>query len=170
MPARAVKDAKTVAIARYIQALGTDTAADVATGMLWIALSRSIGRRFGGMRSRTGDAWMSPAALERVVRRIEDDLEVKPSSEALARTAGLSRSAFLRAFRGATGMTPSTYVMKRRMERSAAMLVGTEDSIAAIAHAVGFRSSTHFATTFLDWCGEAPTAFRRRNQASAATA
>jgi transcriptional regulator GlxA family with amidase domain len=128
---------------------------------MWLALTRSVGVAFGGTAMRNDDAWLNPGALQRAVefveRRIDDDLSVAT----IANVVGLSTSAFLRAFRGSTGMTPGDYVLERRTALAADLLVRTTLTIAAIGRNAGFRSSNHFSTTFAARRGVSPSRFRR---------
>ena len=80
--------------------------------------------------------------------------------EELARAAGLSRAHFSREFRRAFGETPHAYLLTRRLERAAALLRGTEDSVAEICFAVGLRSVGSFTTSFTRTYGISPTAYR----------
>ena len=78
----------------------------------------------------------------------------------LARAAGLSRAHFSRAFRAAFGETPHGYLLTRRLERAAAMLRGTDRSVADICMAVGLSGVGSFTTSFKRMFGTTPTAYR----------
>ncbi len=78
----------------------------------------------------------------------------------LAGAAGLSAAHFSREFRRAFGETPHAYLLTRRLERAAAMLRGTDRSVADICVAVGLTSVGSFTTTFSRVYGETPTAYR----------
>jgi AraC-like DNA-binding protein len=78
----------------------------------------------------------------------------------LARAAGLSRAHFSREFRRAFGESPHAYLLTRRLERAAALLRGTDNSVAEICMAVGLRSVGSFTTSFKRTYGLAPTDYR----------
>lgn len=78
----------------------------------------------------------------------------------LARAAGLSRAHFSRQFRRAFGETPHAYLLTRRLERAAALLRGTDRSVADICLSVGLRSIGSFTTSFTRTYGCSPTAYR----------
>jgi AraC-like DNA-binding protein len=78
----------------------------------------------------------------------------------LARAAGLSRAHFGRQFRRAFGETPHAYLLTRRLERAAALLRGTDRSVADICLSVGLRSIGSFTTSFTRTYGCSPTAYR----------
>jgi AraC-like DNA-binding protein len=78
----------------------------------------------------------------------------------LARAAGLSQAHFSREFRKAFGEPPHVYLLTRRLERAAAMLRGTDRSVADICVAVGLSSVGSFTTSFTRLYGKSPTAYR----------
>ncbi len=78
----------------------------------------------------------------------------------LARSAGLSRAHFSRAFRRAFGESPHAYLLTRRLERAAALLRTTDRSVADICFAVGLHSIGSFTTSFGRAYGVAPTVYR----------
>ena len=80
----------------------------------------------------------------------------------LARAAGLSRAHFSREFRRAFGESPHAYLLTRRMERAAALLQGTDHSVAEICFAVGLQSVGSFTSSFTRTFGLSPTAYRAR--------
>jgi AraC-like DNA-binding protein len=80
----------------------------------------------------------------------------------LARTAGLSRAHFSRQFRRAFGESPHAYLLTRRLERAAALLRGTDRSVADICFSVGLRSVGSFTSSFTRTFGVSPTAYRQR--------
>jgi AraC-like DNA-binding protein len=78
----------------------------------------------------------------------------------LARAAGLSPAHFSRRFRETFGVTPHAYLLTRRLERAAALLRGTDHSVARICVEVGLTSLGSFTTSFTRTYGLAPTAYR----------
>jgi AraC-like DNA-binding protein len=78
----------------------------------------------------------------------------------MAGAAGLSRAHFSREFRRAFGESPHAYLLTRRLERAAALLRGTDRSVAEICLSVGLRSVGSFTTSFTRTFGVSPTAYR----------
>jgi AraC-like DNA-binding protein len=78
----------------------------------------------------------------------------------LAGAAGLSRAHFSREFRRAFGESPHAYLLTRRLERAAALLRTTDNSVAEICLAVGLTSVGSFTTSFTRTYGMSPTAYR----------
>src|SRR5438445_793334 len=80
----------------------------------------------------------------------------------LARRAGLSRAHFSREFRRAFGESPHAYLLTRRLERAAALLLASDRSVAEICFSVGLQSVGSFTTSFSRTFGISPTAYRAR--------
>ncbi len=88
----------------------------------------------------------------------------------LAAAAGLSRAHFSREFRRAFGDSPHGYLLTRRLERAAALLRTTDNSVAQICAAVGLTSVGSFTTSFGRMFGASPTAYRAQHLPAAAHA
>lgn len=82
------------------------------------------------------------------------------SVDDLARTAGLSRAHFSRAFRRTFGESPHAYLLTRRLERAALLLRTTDRPVSEICFSVGLQSVGSFTTSFTRMYGAAPTAYR----------
>jgi AraC-like DNA-binding protein len=80
----------------------------------------------------------------------------------MAAAAGLSRAHFSREFRRAFGESPHSYLLTRRLERAAALLRGTDHSVAEICLDVGLQSVGSFTSSFTRIYGCPPTAYRAR--------
>jgi AraC-like DNA-binding protein len=78
----------------------------------------------------------------------------------IARAARLSPAHFSREFRRAFGETPHQYLLTRRLERAASLLLSTDRSVADICFLVGLRSVGSFTTSFGRAYGMTPTAYR----------
>jgi AraC-like DNA-binding protein len=78
----------------------------------------------------------------------------------LARAAGLSRAHFSREFRRTFGESPHAYLLTRRLERAAALLRTTDNSVAEICLAVGLQGIGSFTTSFKRAFGKTPTEYR----------
>jgi AraC-like DNA-binding protein len=80
----------------------------------------------------------------------------------LARAAGLSRAHFSREFRRTFGESPHGYLLTRRLERAAALLRTTDNSVAETCFSVGLQSVGSFTSSFTRTYGASPTAYRAR--------
>lgn len=81
----------------------------------------------------------------------------------LARLAGASRASFVRLFRSATGESPQRWLRARRLEQAAALLVGSEETLARIASRVGYVSEFALSRAFKRHYGVAPARYRQQS-------
>jgi AraC-like DNA-binding protein len=81
----------------------------------------------------------------------------------LAAAAGMSRTAFTRAFADAFGQTPMDFVQKTRLHRAAQLLAFTQLPVKVVAASVGFASRSHFSHAFRRAYNADPTAYRKHH-------
>lgn len=106
-------------------------------------------------------AFVPPARHLLRARDLADARYFEPLEvEDLAAAAGLSRAHFSREFRRAFGVSPHAYLLTRRLERAAALLRSTDNSVAEVCVAVGLQSVGSFTTSFKRAFGATPTAYR----------
>lgn len=98
-------------------------------------------------------------ARDRMDRAYAEPLDVP----ALARQALMSVGHFQRAFKEAFGETPYSHLMTRRVERAAALLRNTDQSVTDVCMAVGCTSLGSFSSRFTELLGETPSAYRARS-------
>lgn len=84
--------------------------------------------------------------------------------EAIARTVGMSLSAFSHYFRRVTGRTVSDFVNEVRIGHAHRLLLETDQTIAEVAFASGFESLSHFNRRFRALSGVSPSQFLQRYQ------
>ena len=115
-----------------------------------------------------GESWpdtKEPGGLPpRVRRRIDECIDAQLESRVditeLAASLGFSASHFFRMFRKSFGMTPHSYVMRRRLSLAQELLTNTDLGLAEIALKAGFSDQSHFCRSFHRFTGLPPRAFR----------
>ncbi|MGE0027383.1 MAG: helix-turn-helix domain-containing protein [Thermoleophilia bacterium] len=107
---------------------------------------------------------MTPVPPVRHLLRARDLIDARYAEpldvDALARAAHASPAHFSRQFKRAFGETPHQYLLTRRLERAAALLRGTDHSVARICAEVGLASVGSFTTSFRRSFGVTPTEYR----------
>jgi AraC-like DNA-binding protein len=108
-------------------------------------------------------AFVPPARHLLRAKNLADSRYFEPLDvDELARAAGLSRAHFSREFRRTYGESPHAYLLTRRLERAAALLRTTDNSVAEICFSVGLQSVGSFTTSFTRTYGVSPTRYRAR--------
>jgi len=97
------------------------------------------------------------AAVDHMKSRIEDPVDMA----ALARHVGLSRRQLERLFRRYIRMTPAQFYLDLRVTRAHALLNETNMTVAEIAAATGFASSSQLSQRFRKRYGKSPSAYRK---------
>src|SRR5262245_18764324 len=119
------------------------------------------------------DGWLL-ALRDPVVARAMNAIHQRPHEpwtiESLAREVSVSRATLARRFAHLVGETPPEYLTRWRMDLAAQRLRDTDDTVAAIAAAVGYRSEYSFSRAFTRHRGLAPGRYRRHSRARALAA
>ena len=110
------------------------------------------------------ERWLGKTRLRAVLDHINEHLGQNISIDALAKTAGLSSSHFIRMFQYATGLSPHQYILRARVLRGQELLRTTRESIAEIAHITGFCGQSHFTMHFRRVLGVTPKRYLRNVQ------
>jgi AraC-like DNA-binding protein len=124
------------AVRRYLATMPDDR-----TGWLAGLRDRVVGRALALMHARVEEGW---------------------TTEALAREAGLSRSAFAERFTHLIGTPPMRYLAQWRLQLAAARLRDSARSTSQIAFEVGYESDAAFSRAFKRAFGVTPAAWRRQ--------
>lgn len=123
------------------------------------------------VRSYTGATGVEPrgtdcadtAAIRRTVAYLHDVEGARPTLDELAAIAGVSRFHFSRMFAKATGLPPTRYLERLRVERAKDMIRSSGLPLVQVALAVGFADQSHFTRRFRRWVGCTPARFARDN-------
>src|SRR5215471_10677430 len=98
------------------------------------------------------------SALTYVAQHLEEDI----SLQRLAGKARSSRFHLHRLFSVTVGETPKQFSLRLRLDRAAALLLATTDSVLDIALSCGFNSHEVFTRAFRRRFGIAPSNYRER--------
>ncbi|MGQ0530395.1 MAG: helix-turn-helix transcriptional regulator [Panacagrimonas sp.] len=90
----------------------------------------------------------------------------KLSLEQVSKRLRLSRAAFTRKFVDLVGCSFHQYLIDRRVEQAASLLLRTELDISTIADELGFSSPSHFVSVFHRKTGLTPATTRARQQSA----
>lgn len=100
--------------------------------------------------------------LRRVTDWMAEHMAEEFSLPRLASQAGMSESHFNRSFKRATGLPPSQYHIRLRMDAARRLLRETERSVIEIGNDVGYSNPSHFARVFRKETGLSPSDYRKQ--------
>lgn len=127
------------------------------------AIAVHLARHYIDVAASHPDGSALPAhKLRQVTSWMGEHLAEPFSLAALAHIAGISDFHFNRLFRKATGMPPSQYQIRLRMETARRLLRETTMSVVTIANEVGYSNPSHFAQQFRKETGLTPSHYRRQ--------
>ncbi|MFO1478352.1 MAG: AraC family transcriptional regulator [Verrucomicrobiota bacterium] len=96
------------------------------------------------------------------VREImESNFRFNLSLDEYARLSHRSLSSFKREFQACFGEPPGRWLLRRRLDHSAALLRGSKMSVTEIAFESGFEDVSHFSRVFKDRFGMPPVLYRQ---------
>lgn len=117
-------------------------------------------RYFAGVRRAAAQGGLATWRLRIIDERLTEVREPATLDE-LASLCNLSVRQLARGFRASRNCTIGDYVVQKRAEL-AKRLLGTDESIKAIAHSLGFASHSSFTFAFRRTTGMTPREFRQR--------
>lgn len=111
-------------------------------------LASSVARQHASRAGAPRTSVLPNVSIRKINDLIAETMGQQIALEDLAQAAGYSRFHFLRTFTKTLGMTPSRYVMHRRVRAAVSMAKDTRDSLSSIAFATGFADQSHLSR----WC------------------
>jgi AraC-like DNA-binding protein len=108
---------------------------------------------------------MDPSVVRRLWRARDFMYSEFPSPLSLssvAAEANYSPFHFHRLYRSVFGETPTEYLIRRRMEEAARMIVETDATILEVVLAIGYESQQTFSERFRRFTGLSPSEYRLR--------
>ncbi len=151
-------------------ALGELVSQEIGSGAMSAALMKQVLVTLLRRSLRSTELWAERFALlsDPNIARAFAEMVAKPglahSVEALARIAGLSRSAFMGRFSDNFGEPPMLVLRQIRMRHAAALLEAGRLSIDQIASAAGYSNRSSFFRVFKSTFGSDPSNYRANNR------
>ena len=112
--------------------------------ILWRLMTGPLGPTVRGI----GVTDSSLTYIGRAVRWITEHYDRSFRVEELARTCGMSVSAFHRAFHAVTALSPIQFQKQIRLQRSRLLLLSGGDDVATVAYRVGYDSASQFSREY----------------------
>jgi transcriptional regulator GlxA family with amidase domain len=106
---------------------------------------------------------LADAHLALAIRQMHGHLARSWTVAQLAKTAGLSRSAFFERFTRTVGQPPVEYLLAWRMAVAKDLLRGQDLGLAEIAERVGYGSASTFSVAFSRHVGRPPGRYARES-------
>ena len=98
--------------------------------------------------------------IKRVTTVLDELYRDPPSVEQLADSVGLSASRLAHLFREEEGKSIQTYILERRLQMAAMLIVQTHERISQIAYNVGFGDVSNFNHAFKRRFSMSPRQYR----------
>jgi AraC-like DNA-binding protein len=165
-------DAPLVALVSLLAAEATSEAPGAETILHGLLDAAFVYLLRAALRDAPSPGWgrgIDDARVRRAIGRMHAEPGRDWTLDALARDAGLSRSALALRFRAATGDTPLNYLRSLRMQRAMRLLAESARPLESVAAEVGYQDAFGFSRVFKRVVGLSPSAFRRRDAAERAS-
>jgi AraC-like DNA-binding protein len=137
------------AVVRMVRLLDAPGDRDVMAPMLEREiLWRLLGGPLGESVRQIGLADSSLTHVSRAVRWISEHYSTPFRVEDLARSCGMSTSAFHRAFHAVTALSPIQFQKQIRLQESRLLLLTGVDDVATVGFRVGYESASQFSREY----------------------
>jgi AraC-like DNA-binding protein len=174
-PALGVADASAElldAVVRMVRLLDDSPADRAVLGpmiereILWRLIAGPLGRSV----RESGLADSNVAQISRAVRWINDRYSERFRVADLARSCGMSTSAFHRTFQAVTALSPIQFQKQVRLQSSRLMLLSGAEDVATVGYRVGYESASQFSREYRRQFGLPPGQDAARMRAGPAAA
>jgi transcriptional regulator GlxA family with amidase domain len=103
--------------------------------------------------------------IARIIKMLRGRPDARWSVDAMAHSAGMSRTSFTTRFRASIGESPMAYLTELRLRRAAGYLSTTTKSVREIARLTGYGNEASFSKAFSRLFGRPPGDYRRERLA-----
>lgn len=108
-----------------------------------------------------GAAHRDSRLLRQAVRYVDGHYQEKITVAEISAVCGYSASHFMKRFHDLTGTSFAQYLIHFRLEKAAALLRSTNQTVLEIAAGCGFANASYFTRAFTRQYGQAPSAYRQ---------
>jgi AraC family transcriptional regulator len=133
-------------------------AAQSAIGQAISLLQEQMPRSKAGAHAAGG---LLPWQVRKVREYVDTHIAGRVLVSDLSALVQLSEAHFSRSFKRAFGVSPYAFVVRRRLELAARLMLESSDSLTDIALRCGFADQPHLCNQFRHAMGESPAAWRR---------
>ncbi len=159
------------AVVRMVRLLDSPGDRDILAPMiereiLWRLITGPLGQSV----RQIGLADSSLTHVSRAVRWISEHYDKPFRVEDLARSCGMSTSAFHRNFHAVTALSPIQFQKQIRLQKSRLLLLNGADDVATAGYRVGYESASQFSREYRRQFGLPPGRDAARLRAAASTA
>ena len=132
------------------------------TGILYSLFGEIISRNYFDEKLYTeNENAKNLYKLKKVLNYIRTSYSKQITLKDMAQVAGVSPKYFCSFFKTMTAKTPMEYLNSYRIEKAAAILLSSDNSITDIAYSCGFNDLSYFIKVFKDFKGISPKQFRK---------
>lgn len=101
---------------------------------------------------------------EKTHQFLVDHLSERITIESLSKMFLIDPTTLKKAFKEKYGSSLANHIKEHRMEKAAALLLQGNQSVAEIAHSVGYDSQSRFSEAFRSYYGKLPSEYRKGNK------
>lgn len=138
---------------------GTDAATKICAGLLRVLIWKTLGAQMDGL-AKSG----AFETFQRFRHLIDTRYLEFQTLDDVANAAGVNKSYLCRLFLSHRFPSPYNYLIRKKMNRAAQLLISETYRIQEIAHIVGFSDPYHFSRVFKREMGQSPRAFALRRK------
>ncbi|RIJ12900.1 AraC family transcriptional regulator [Pseudomonas sp. 91RF] len=126
----------------------------------WQTWALALAERTAGKDTLSLQGTITGNRMRQLDEFIDAGLDGPLGLHTMAQLLELSEGYFIRAFKQATGKSPHSYLIDRRLARARALMRDSKASLAEIALACGFNSQAHMTSAFKQRLGVSPAQMR----------
>jgi AraC family transcriptional regulator of arabinose operon len=104
--------------------------------------------------------------IKRVISALDQQYKDPPSVEQLSDEVGLSASRLAHLFRDEVGKSIQSYILEKRLQMAAMLILQTHERISQIAYSVGFGDVSNFNHAFKRRFAMSPRQYRASQDAA----